>query len=52
MKGGDIVKLIQENHAEDAEIYIRLDACTMTQSECFEVLHNEDCPCMDLIVLR
>ena len=52
MTGQEIIDWIQENHAEDVEIYVEAGPKTVRESTGFEVLWCEDCPCMDMIVLK
>lgn len=52
MTGQEIIDWIQENEAEDDEIYIEVERRLFRQTEEFMVLGDEDYPCMDMIVLR
>lgn len=52
MTGREIMEWIEENGAEEAEIYIECRPKLFKASEGFEVLGSEDCPCMCMVVLR
>lgn len=52
MTGQEIIDWIKENEAEDAEIYVEYRPKLFKASSGFDVLGSEDCPCMDMIVLR
>ena len=52
MTGQEIIEWIQENGAEDAVIYVALGSNLFKTSDGFEVLGSEDCPCMQMIVIR
>lgn len=52
MTGQEIIDWIRENGAENAVIYIEVRRGLFKPSEEFEVLGSEDCPCMEMIVLR
>ena len=52
MTGQEIIDWIQENNAENDEIYVEAQPKLFKPSSEFEVLGSEDCPCWDMIVLR
>lgn len=52
MTGREIIEWIEENGAEDAEIYIEARPKLFKPSSEFEVLWSEDCPCWEMVVLR
>lgn len=52
MTGQEIMDWIQENHAEQDEIYVEVSPKLFRPSREFEVLGSEDCPCWDMIILR
>lgn len=52
MTGQEIVDWIQENNAEGDEIYIELRNGLFKATEEFEILGSEDCPCMEMVILR
>ena len=52
MTGQEIINWIQENGAEEAEIYVEVRPKLFKASEEFEVLGSEDCPCMAMVVLK
>ena len=52
MTGKQIIEWIEENGADEAEIYIEVQRALFKPSEEFEVLGSEDCPCWDMVVLR
>lgn len=52
MTGKEIMDWIQENHAEDDEIYVEVSPKLFKPSSEFEVLGSEDCPCWNMIVIK
>ena len=52
MTGREIIDWIEENGAEEAEIYVECSPKLFKVSEEFEVLGSEDCPCFGMVVLR
>ena len=52
MKGKEVIRWIEENAAENDEIYIEVRNGLFTVSREFIVLGSEDCPCVEMVVLR
>ena len=52
MTGKEVMDWIRKHHAENAEIYVAEDRRTYRESEEMYVLSSEDCPCMDMVVIR
>ena len=52
MTGQEIINWIEENRAEDAEIYVEVRPKLFKPASEFEVLGSDDCPCFDMIVIK
>ena len=52
MTGREIIEWIEENGAEEAEIYVEVRPKLFKPSKEFEVLGSEDCPCWGMVVLK
>lgn len=52
MTGGEIMEWIKENRAEKDEIYVEVRGKLFKQSEEMFILGSEDCPCMEMVVIR
>lgn len=52
MTGRQVIEWIEENGAEEAEIYLEVSKALFKPSEGFEVLGSEDCPCFGMVVLK
>ena len=52
MTGKEIMEWIVENHAENDEIYIESREKLFRQSRDMFILGSEDCPCMEMVVIR
>lgn len=52
MTGQEIINWINENHAENDEIYLEERPGLFRPSLEIDVLGSEDCPCWDMIVLK
>ena len=52
MTGQEIIDWIKENKAENDVIYIEVQNGLFRSTNEFEVLGDEDCPCMEMVILR
>lgn len=52
MTGREVAKWIEEHGAEDAEIYVEIRGRLYKPSAEMYILGSEDCPCMDMVVIR
>lgn len=52
MTGQEIINWIKKNKAEHDEIYLEVRPKLFKQSSEFEILGSDDCPCMEMIVLK
>ena len=52
MTGKEITEWIKENHAENDEIYVEIRGKLFKQSSEMFVLGSEDCPYMEMVVIR
>jgi len=52
MTGEEIIKWIQENHAEKEPIYVETRPKLFKVTSGFEILRDEDYPCLGLVVIK
>ena len=52
MTGKEIVEWIKKNHAENDDIYVEVRPKLFKVTSEFEILGSDDCPCMEMIIIR